>query len=38
MSQKTHMKKRMIATEKKHFYVSLRFNKAHRENALRCFW
>ncbi len=29
MSQNTHMEKRMIATEKKHFYVSLRFNKAH---------
>ncbi len=33
------MKKHMIATKKKkHFYVSLRFNKAHRENTWNTVW
>ncbi len=36
--QMMHMKKHMIATEKKHFYVSQRFRNAHRENTAVCFW
>ena len=29
MSQMTHIQKRIIATEKKHYRVSLRFNKSY---------
>ncbi len=33
-----HMQKRMIATEKKHFYMSQRFSNAHSENTSMRFW
>ncbi len=37
VSQMMHMQKHMIATEKKHFYVSQRFRKTHCENTLMRF-